>query len=613
MCGIIGYAGERDAAPLLLDGLQRLEYRGYDSAGIAVMDDGVINITKGAGKLSALRRGLEGAYPLGGIGIGHTRWATHGKPTETNAHPHRDCTGDVVVIHNGIVENYLELRAELKARSHELRSDTDTEVMPHLVEQCMDEGDDLPTALRRTIARLKGAHAIVAMSSREPGAIVAARVGNAGGVVIGYGRGEMFVASDLAALLPETQDVAFLADGEIARVTADGATYVDFEGAPLTKARQTVPFDPVSAAKGAYKHFMLKEIMEQPECVMDTFRGRAIFDPPAVELESLGLDDAALRAVERVVLVGMGTSMHAAHVGRTYFERIAGIPAELDNSSEFRYRDALIGPGTLVISVAQSGETVDTLEAMADAKRHGAPQITICNTPGAQTTRVAEGNVLTRCGPEVAVASTKTLTASITALYLLACRVAAARGVLDETQLGGLLDDLARIPQLMGRVLKLDPQIDRIAAKVAQSQNFLFLARGLQYPMALEGALKLKEVSYIHAEGYPAGEMKHGPIALIDRNMPVVAIALDDGTRDKMLSNIEQVRARDGIVIGIVTEGDEEVAAKCEHVLELPRTTPLLYPLLSAVPMQLLSYHIAVRRGCDVDQPRNLAKTVTVE
>jgi glucosamine--fructose-6-phosphate aminotransferase (isomerizing) len=613
MCGIIGYAGERDAAPLLLDGLQRLEYRGYDSAGIAVMDDGVINVTKGAGKLSALRRGLEGAYPLGGTGIGHTRWATHGKPTETNAHPHRDCTGDVVVIHNGIVENYLELRAELKARGHELRSDTDTEVMPHLVEQYMDEGDDLLTALRRTIARLKGAHAIVAMSAREPGAIVAARVGNAGGVVIGYGRGEMFVTSDLAALLPETQDVAFLADGEIARVTADGASYVDVAGAPLSKARQTVPFDPVSAAKGAYKHFMLKEIMEQPECVMDTFRGRAIFDPPGVELEALGLDDAALRAVERVVLVGMGTSMHAAHVGRTYFERIAGIPAELDNSSEFRYRDALIGPGTLVISVAQSGETVDTLEAMADAKRHGAPQITICNTPGAQTTRVAEGNILTRCGPEVAVASTKTLTASITALYLLACRIAVARGVLDAPQLGAMLDDLARIPDLMGRVLKLDPQIDRIAAKVAGSQNFLFLARGLQYPMALEGALKLKEVSYIHAEGYPAGEMKHGPIALIDKNMPVVAIALDDGTRDKMLSNIEQVRARDGIVIGIVTEGDAELGAKCEQVLELPRTTPLLYPLLSAVPMQLLSYHIAVRRGCDVDQPRNLAKTVTVE
>ncbi|HYM16873.1 MAG TPA: glutamine--fructose-6-phosphate transaminase (isomerizing) [Dehalococcoidia bacterium] len=614
MCGIIGYAGERDAAPFLLDALQRLEYRGYDSAGIAVMDGGAISIARGAGKLSALRSGLEGAYPVGATGIGHTRWATHGKPTEANAHPHRDCAGEVVVIHNGIVENYLDLREELRTRGHQLRSETDTEVMPHLIEACLDEGDDLLSALRRTIARLRGAHAIVAMSAREPGAIVAARVGNAGGVVIGYGRGEMFVASDLSALLPETQDVAFLDDGEIARVTPAGASYIASDGTPLQKARQTVPFDPVSAARGAYKHFMLKEIMEQPECIMDTFRGRAIFDPPAVELEGLRMDDEAFRGIERVVLVGMGTSMHAAHVGRTYFERIAGIPAELDNSSEFRYRDALIGPGTLVVSVAQSGETVDTLEAMADARRRGAPQITICNTPGAQTTRVAGGGtVLTRCGPEVAVASTKTLTASITALYLLACRIARARGVLDAPQLGALVNDLARIPDLMGRVLKLGPEIDRIAASVAQSRDFLFLARGLQFPMALEGALKLKEVSYIHAEGYPAGEMKHGPIALIDRDMPVVAIALDDGTRDKMLSNIEQVRARDGIVIGIVSEGDAEIAAKCHQVLELPRTTPLLYPLLSAIPMQLLSYHIAVRRGCDVDQPRNLAKTVTVE
>jgi len=613
MCGIIGYTGEREAAPLLLDGLQRLEYRGYDSAGIATMDGGEIRITKAAGKLSILRAGLEGAYSAGTAGIGHTRWATHGKPTDDNAHPHCDCRGDVVVIHNGIVENYLELRRELKARGHDLRSETDTEVVPHLVETAMDEGADLLTALRRTIGRLRGAHAIVVMSSREPGAIVAARVGNAGGVVVGYGRGEMFVSSDLAAVLPETSDVAFLNDGEIARVTPAGAAYVTADGAPLMKEQQTVPFDPVSAARGAYKHFMLKEIMEQPECVMDTFRGRAIFDPPGVELEDLRLGDAALRAVSRVVLVGMGTSMHAAHVGRTYFERIAGIPAELDNSSEFRYRDALIGPDTLVISVAQSGETVDTLEAMADARRRGAPQITICNTPGAQSTRVADGFVLTRCGPEVAVASTKTLTASITALYLLACRVALARGAIDRSQLGELLSELARVPGLIGQVLKLDHEIDAIAATVAASQNFLFLARGLQFPMAMEGALKLKEVSYIHAEGYPAGEMKHGPIALIDRTMPVVAIALDDGTRDKMLSNIEQVRARDGIIIGIVSEGDAEVAAKCDQVLALPRTTPLLSPLLSAVPMQLLSYHIAVRRGCDVDQPRNLAKTVTVE
>jgi glucosamine--fructose-6-phosphate aminotransferase (isomerizing) len=613
MCGIIGYTGERDAAPLLLDGLQRLEYRGYDSAGIAVLDGSVISITKGAGKLSALRTGLEGVYPAGSTGIGHTRWATHGKPTTDNAHPHCDCSGGVVVIHNGIVENYLELRAELKARGHELRSETDTEAIPHLIEAYLSEGGDLLGALQQTIARLRGAHAIVVMAAREPGTILAARVGNAGGVVVGYGDAEMFVSSDLAAVLPETQRVAFLADGEIACVTPAGARYVSFAGEAIAKAPQFVPFDAMSAAKGAYKHFMLKEIMEQPECLVDTFRGRAIFDPPGVELPDLKLSDDVLRSVTRVVLIGMGTSMHAALVGRTYFERIAGMPAEVDNSSEFRYRDALIGPDTLVVSVAQSGETVDTLEAMADARRRGAPQITICNTPGAQTTRVADGFVLTRCGPEVAVASTKTLTASITALYLLACYVGRVRGAVDDAQMAELIGDLAHVPGLVGEVLKLDAEIARIAAKVASSQNFLFLARGLQYPMAMEGALKLKEVSYIHAEGYPAGEMKHGPIALIDRNMPVVAIALDDGSRDKMLSNIEQVRARDGMVYGIVTEGDTEISGKCDGVLALPRTTPLLYPILSAIPMQLLSYHIAVRRGCDVDQPRNLAKTVTVE
>ncbi len=614
MCGIMGYAGERDAAPILLEGLQRLEYRGYDSAGIAVIDDdGVIHIAKGAGKLGALRSGLEGVYPAGRTGIGHTRWATHGKPTENNAHPHTDCTGDIVVIHNGIVENYLELRAELRDRGHKLRSETDTEVVPHLVESYVGGGDDLLTAFRRTIARLEGAHALVVFSAKEPGRILAARVGNAGGVVVGYGVGEMFVSSDLSAVLPETQRVTFLADGEIASITAGGAEYVDFGGAPLTKTPQHVPFDPVSAAKGAYKHFMLKEIMEQPQCIVDTFRGRASFDPPGVELEDLHIADDVLASVTRVVLVGMGTSMHAALVGRTYFEQIARLPAEVDNSSEFRYRDSLIGPETLVISVAQSGETVDTLEAMADAKRHGAPQITICNTPGAQTTRVADGAVLTRCGPEVAVASTKTLTASITALYLLACHVGRIRGVVDDARLAELLGELVHVPALMGSVLKTEPEIAAIAHALSSRPNFLFLARGTQYPMAMEGALKLKEVSYIHAEGYPAGEMKHGPIALIDKMMPVVALALDDGTREKMLSNIEQVRARDGIVVGIVTEGDAEIAAKCDYALSLPRTTPLLYPLLSAIPMQLLSYHIALLRGCDVDQPRNLAKTVTVE
>ncbi|HET6614599.1 MAG TPA: glutamine--fructose-6-phosphate transaminase (isomerizing) [Dehalococcoidia bacterium] len=613
MCGIIGYTGERDAAPLLLDGLQRLEYRGYDSAGIALLDEGEISVTKGAGKLSALRAGLEGVYPAGRAGIGHTRWATHGKPTTDNAHPHLDCTGDIVVIHNGIVENYLALRGELKARGHDLRSETDTEVLPHLVESYVDEGDDLLTAFRRTIARIDGAHAIVVMSKREPGVLLAARCGNAGGVVVGYGEREMFVSSDLSALLPETQRVAFLADGEIACVSPEGVRYVSFDSEPIEKEPQSVPYDPVSAAKGAYKHFMLKEIMEQPQCIMDTFRGRAIFDPPGIELEDLRLTDDVLRNVDRVMLIGMGTSMHAAIVGRTYFERLAGIPSEVDNSSEFRYRDALVDERTLVVSVAQSGETVDTLEAMADAGRRGAPQLTICNTPGAQTTRVADGFVLTRCGPEVAVASTKTLVASIAALYMLAIRIGMARGTLDAARAGGLINELATIPSLMGEVLKLDGRINEVASHLFKSDDFLFLARGLQYPMAMEGALKLKEVSYIHAEGYPAGEMKHGPIALIDRNMPVVALAVDDGTRDKMLSNIEQVRARDGIVVGIVSEGDAEIPSKCAYALELPRTTALLYPMLTAIPMQLLSYHIALRRGCDVDQPRNLAKTVTVE
>lgn len=614
MCGIIGYTGDREAAPILLDGLQRLEYRGYDSAGIAVLDSaGAIHIAKGAGKLSALRQTLAGVYPAGTAGIGHTRWATHGKPTTDNAHPHRDCRGEIVVIHNGIVENYVALRAELAASGHDLRSETDTEVLPHLIESYGDAGDDLLTAFRHALSRIEGAHAIVVMSARAPGMILAARIGNAGGVVVGYGEREAFISSDLAAVLPETQRVAFLADGEIAVLSTTGVAYVNLAGAALAKAPQHVLFDPVSAAKGAYKHFMLKEIMEQPECLTDTFRGRAIFNPPDVVLEDLRLTDDVLRSLRRVVLIGMGTSMHAAIVGRSYFERIAGIPAEVDNSSEFRYRDALVGADTLVVSVAQSGETVDTLEAMADAKRRGAPQITICNTPGGQTTRVADGFVLTRCGPEVAVASTKTLTASITALYLLACQIGRVRGVIDDTRLAALIGDLSLMPSLVGRVLKLDAEIAQIAARVASSQNFLFLARGIQYPMAMEGALKLKEVSYIHAEGYPAGEMKHGPIALIDAAMPVVAIAVDDGTREKMLSNIEQVRARDGIVIGILTVGESEIAEKCDHALFLPRTTPLLYPLLTAIPMQLLSYHIAIRRGCDVDQPRNLAKTVTVE
>ena len=614
MCGIIGYAGSREAGPLLLEGLQRLEYRGYDSAGIAILDgEGRLNLKKHVGKLSNLVAHLEGVYPPGTIGLAHTRWATHGKPSDENAHPHLDCEGDVAVVHNGIVENYLALRRELQGEGHRFDSETDTEVIAHLVESHLRDGDDLPSALRRTIERIEGSQAIVVCSRSHPDRLVAARVGNAGGVVVGYGQHEHFLASDLPALLPETRTVAFLGDGETVELRREEVLYWDAEGRPIEKEPQEMPLDPAAAAKGVYKHFMLKEIMEQPECVLDTFRGRVLFDPPGVELAELSLSEETLRSIERVVLIGMGTSLHGAMVARNYFESIAGVPAEVDNASEFRYRSALVGPETLVISVAQSGETVDTLEAMQAVKRRGSPQLTICNTPGAQSTRIADGTIYTRCGPEIGVASSKTLTASIVALYLFACHLGRLRGRLDESKLAELIEPLAHLPDLMGRVLQDEPAFEELAHSLSAFDHFLYLGRGLQYPIAMEGALKLKELSYIHAEGYPAGEMKHGPIALVDETMPTVAIAVRDGLREKMLSNIEQVRARDGMVIAVINEGDEELASKVNHVIEVPETSPFLLPLLTVLPLQLLAYHIALRRGCDVDQPRNLAKTVTVE
>ncbi|MEX2158544.1 MAG: glutamine--fructose-6-phosphate transaminase (isomerizing) [Dehalococcoidia bacterium] len=614
MCGIIGYAGSREAVPLLLEGLQRLEYRGYDSAGFAVLDgDDRLHTNKRTGKIKNLVAQLEGVYPPGTTGIAHTRWATHGKPCDENAHPHLDCSGDVAIVHNGIVENHLALRGELIALGHRFVSETDTEVLAHLVEVHLGEGDDLPQALRRAIALAHGAQAVVAMSRLHPGRLVAARSGNAGGVVIGYGQYENFIASDLPALLPLTRRVVYLSDGELAEVRRDGVRYWDASGGAIDKEPQDVPLDPVAAAKGTYKHFMLKEIMEQPDCVLDTFRAHVLVDPPSVRLDDLGVTDEALRSVRRVVLIGMGTSLHAAMVGRHYMEQLAGVPAEFDNASEFRYREAIVDKDTLVVSVAQSGETVDTLEAMHEAKRRGALSITICNTPGAQSTRIADGTVYTRCGPEIGVASSKTLTASIVALYLLACHIGRVRGQLDGARLTELVEPLASLPQLVGRMLSQAPAIEELAHRFHRFQNFLYLGRGLQYPVAMEGAIKLKELSYIHAEGYPAGEMKHGPIALIDETMPVVALAVRGGLREKMLSNIEQVKARDGTVIAVVNEGDAEIAGKADYVIEVPETPALLAPVLSVVPLQLLAYYIAVSRGCDVDQPRNLAKTVTVE
>ncbi|HEV8573286.1 MAG TPA: glutamine--fructose-6-phosphate transaminase (isomerizing) [Dehalococcoidia bacterium] len=613
MCGIIGYVGEREAAPILLEGLARLEYRGYDSVGIAILKDGGgVAIHKQVGKLGGLASTLSEGAPAGHQGIGHTRWATHGKPSDINAHPHTDCTGDIVVIHNGIVENYEELKQRLVGANHKFASETDTEVIPHLLEEHLRTGKPLHEALEQTLAEISGAHAILAMSRAEPGTIVAARAGNAGGIVVGYGHGESYLASDLPALLPHTRRVVFMEDGDVARVTPTKVTY-RHGGATVERSPQQVPYDPVSAAKGSFKHFMQKEIAEQPEAILDTLRGRALFSESRVELEDLRLTTAQFREIKRVVLVGMGTSLNAAMIGRHYIERIGGIPAEADNASELRYREPIIGPDTLIVSVSQSGETVDTLAAMEEAREKGCPQVTISNVVGSQATRVADGVIYTRCGPEIGVASTKTYVAAICALYLLACYIGQERGAIDRERMGGLLAPLARLPYLAGEVANRGTEYERLAHEFFRCENFLYLGRGLQYPVAMEGALKLKEVSYIHAEGYPAGEMKHGPIALIDREMPVVALVQQDRLRDKMMSNVEQVKAREGIVVAVATEGDTEVGEKADHVIYVPRIEELLAPVLTSIPLQLFAYNVAVRRGCDVDQPRNLAKTVTVE
>ena len=618
MCGIVGYAGNRPAAPIILRALRDLEYRGYDSAGIAVFETGngtnQISVTKREGKIVNLEAALSGGDPLESTtGIGHTRWATHGKPSDQNAHPHLSCGGEICVIHNGIVENYAELRTELEAKGHRFESETDTETIAHLMEDHVKGGATLLEALRLTAPRLEGSQAIVAMTPSDPGTLVAARIGNAGGVVIGFGDGEMLLASDLAAVLPVTQDVAFLADGQMARMDAGGATFITADGLPAVLERKRIPMDPVSAMKGQYAHFMLKEIMEQPEALSDTIRGLVTLQPAEVHLNDLGPAEAGLSQVTRVVLLGMGTSLHAAMIGKRYFEELAGVPAETDNASEFRYRNPIIGPDTLVVSVSQSGETVDVLEAMAVAKKLGALQVTICNTEGAQTTRVAEGTVYTRAGLERGVASTKCFTAAVTALYALALRLGEVRGVVNAAQVSARILELGRVPDAAARALADSSAHRRVAARFATAQHVLFLGRALAFPAAMEGALKMKEISYIHAEGYAAGEMKHGPIALIDQDFPTVAIATKHALRSKLVSNIQQVQARGGPVVAVVTEGDTEIAAMADDVLVIPEVSELLEPLIASLPLQALAYYVAVRRGCDIDQPRNLAKTVTVE
>lgn len=614
MCGIVGYVGFRNATPLILEGLRRLEYRGYDSAGLAVLQpDGTIGVRREAGKLTALVEKVQ-ANPLSGsIGIGHTRWATHGQPCERNAHPHLGPRKRVAVVHNGIIENYRALREELEAEGHVFASDTDTEVVVHLVELYLADGADLEGAVRRALAHVKGANAFLFLSAAHPDRIVAVRLGNAGGLTVGLGEGENWVASDIPAILEHTRRMVFLEDRQMAIVRRDGVWVETLDGAPVPLRVHTIPWDPVAAAKEPYRHFMQKEIYEQARAITDTLRGRADFENGRVRLEALTLTPQEAQSLERLVIVACGTSAYAGLVGKFMIETLARLPVEVDYGSEFRYRDPLLNERTAVLAITQSGETVDTLAAMEEARRKGARLWSIVNVIGSQAHRLADGHILMHAGPEIGVASTKAFTTSLVDLYLLGCYLGELRGVLTPDALRRRVEDLALLPDLVGRVLRHGDEYTHLAQTFYNREHFLYLGRGINYPIALEGALKLKEISYIHAEGYPAGEMKHGPIALIDERMPVVAIAVRDHVYDKMVSQVEQVKARGGIVIALATEGDEEITAKADYVLRVPAAPPLLSPVVNVIPLQLLAYHLAVRRGCDVDQPRNLAKSVTVE
>jgi len=613
MCGIVGYVGPRAATTIIVEGLRRLEYRGYDSAGLAMIENGAVVVRRDVGKLSALDELLERQPVHGHIGIGHTRWATHGRPSQRNAHPHTDCSGEIVVIHNGIVENFLALREELQFKGHKFASDTDTEVIVHLVEEYMKDGTGLEEAARQALGRVRGAHGIGLLSSREPDKLVVARIGNAGGVVIGVGQGEMFLASDMPAILEHTRDMVFLEDQQMAVLTAGGADYSTLAGDSIQPEVVTVAWDPVSAAKGEHKHFMQKEILEQARSITDTIRGRVDFETGDVHLKDLNISPQAARSFDKMVIVACGTSAYSGLVGKFMIEELARLPVEVDYGSEFRYRNPLVDERTLVLAITQSGETVDTLAAMEEARRKGARVISIVNVIGSQAARVSDGVIYMQAGPEIGVASTKAFTASLVDQYLLALYLGRARGTLLPEELREAVKDLAVLPNLVGQVLAKGEHYQQLAELYFKRQNFLYLGRAINYPIALEGALKLKEISYIHAEGYPAGEMKHGPIALVDETMPTVAIAVDDHVHDKMISQVEQVKSRGGTVLVVATEGDDSVASKADHVMYIPHISPLLTPVLAVLPLQLFAYHMAVRRGCDVDQPRNLAKSVTVE
>ena len=627
MCGIVGYVGKKKVVPVIIEGLRRLEYRGYDSAGIAVGSPSspTLEVRRAPGKLGNLEEALR-EHPLHGtFGIGHTRWATHGRPTEENAHPHRDCTGRIVVVHNGIVENYLDLKRELTAQGHKFVTETDTEIIAHLIEQVEKDAEAagepilLEVAVRRAVKRLTGAFALGVLSASEPDKIVAARFGPP--VVIGVGEGESFVASDVPGILHHTRNIYFLADGDMAILTLDGVELTDFDGNPIQRAITRIQWDPIQAEKGGYKHFMLKEIWEQPRAITDTTLGRVSLDSGKVYLGEMKISDEELALASSINIAACGTSWHSALTGKYMIERLARLPVDVDYASEYRYRNPIPDRNALGLLITQSGETADTLAAQREMISLGSKTVAICNVVDAMVAREAHGSIYTHAGPEIGVASTKAFTAQLTALFLLALKLGQLRGRIDPAQSVALIEELSRIPAKIEEVLRSrSAQCEQLAASFATARDFLYLGRGIHFPIALEGALKLKEISYIHAEGYPAGEMKHGPNALIDETLPVVVLVTRDEADpasklryEKTLSNIQEVTARSGRVIAVATEGDTTIGTLVEHVIHIPSAIELLSPLIEIVPLQLLAYYIAVRRGCDVDQPRNLAKSVTVE
>ena len=617
MCGIVGYIGPKPPVPVLMAGLKKLEYRGYDSAGLAVVAGGRIDIRRCSGKLANLARLIESDPLDGSCGIGHTRWATHGRPTEENAHPHRDCTGKIVVVHNGIIENYLDLKGRLQSQGHRFATETDTEVIAHLIES-QRAGRSLEEAVRAALAELRGSFAVCVLCADCPDTIVGARSGPP--LALGVGAGEYLIASDVPALLEHTRRIRFLNDGEIVIVDRQGARLQGFAGEPIALDTQEITWTPAMAEKGGYRHFMLKEIHEQPRAVQDTFAGRISLDSGQIFLGDSGLADEVLAGIERIHIVACGTSWHAALVGKYLLEEMARIPVEVDYGSEFRYRDPILNGGCLVVAISQSGETADTLAAVREAKAKHARVLAVCNVVGSMLSREADGTLYTRSGPEIGVASTKAFTTQLVVLFLLALHLAQMRRRISRAQAAALLADLTRVPQCIQAMLAREDLYRKIAGALFKKYNFLYLGRGIHFPIALEGALKLKEISYIHAEGYPAGEMKHGPNALIDGDLPVVALAAIDPSNpksllryEKMLSNIQEVKAREGVVIAVGTEGDRRLGTMCDYVIHVPPISDYLVPILLAVPLQMLAYHIAMLRGCDVDQPRNLAKSVTVE